>query len=283
MGPSAGRAGANGFQLVTHIRRVEGNRRLEASTAWTGAGGLQTACFFLEAVSQAAGWLIAASSGFTRRGLPIAMGSVRILGDAPPGAPVDLVAEVTNWRDLSAQLRGRVEHGGRLIGEARGICGLLDAEELEGSAAARAAFAALCSGPANGQGDPGDPSGVEPPGTPAIEALDARGARATWMVTGGQRLFADHFPRLPLLPGTLQLQALVDLAQTVAAAGNGQGWGLRELREIRFRRPVRPGERLTLEVEAGEHSAAGAVFAGRALVGGQRAASIEQIHLGPAA
>ncbi len=284
MAPSQGGATGSGFQLVTRIRRVEGNRRIVASTAWTGAGGLEPACFFLEAVSQAAGWLIAASTNFTRRGLPIAMGSARVLGEAPPGGPVDLVAEITNWRDLSAQLRGWVKSGGRVVGEAAGLCGLLDAEELEASAATHAAFAALHNTPANGRpGDHGDASHVEPPGTPSIDGMDARGARATWLVTGGERLFADHFPRRPLLPGTLQLQALVDLARAVAAAGNGHGWGLRELREVRFRRPVRPGEHLVLEVEARAQSAAGAVFAGRALVDGQRAISTEQIHIGPAA
>jgi 3-hydroxyacyl-[acyl-carrier-protein] dehydratase len=268
---------------VGHIRRVEGRGRIEASTAWTEAGGLQPACFFLEAVSQAAGWLIAASTNFTRRGLPLAIGSARVLGELPPGAPADLVAEITNWRDLSAQLRGSVVSRGRVVGEAAGLCGLVDAEELEASAATRAAFAALRNPPASRQGTTAGPRPVEAPGAPSIDALDARSGRATWLVTGGERLFADHFPRLPLLPGTLQLQALVNLAQAVVGAANGQGWVFRELREVRFRRPVRPGERLVLEVEARGHNPAGAALAGRALVDGQRAASIEQIHFGPAA
>ncbi len=48
---------AGAFQLVTSIRRMEINRRIEATTAWTEADRLRPAGFLLEALAQAAGWL----------------------------------------------------------------------------------------------------------------------------------------------------------------------------------------------------------------------------------
>ena len=99
-------------------------------------------------------------------------------------------------------------------------------------------------------------------------------------MAGGQQLFAAHFPRLPLLPGSLQVQALADLAREVGAAGNGHSGTLIEVQEVRFRRPVRPGERLTLEVETAERTPTRTVLTARAQVDGQRAASIEKIHFG---
>ncbi len=269
--------GAHGFQLVRAIRRVESSRRIKATTAWTGAGGLRPACFFLEAMSQAAGWLIAASTDFIRRGLPVAIGAFRFLAAPPAGSRVDLEAEIMAWRDTSAVVRGQASTGGRVLGEAEGICGLSPADQFEDPAATKATYAALLEGTAV---PPDAAHAVEPPGAPRIDALDARAGRATWLVAGGNGLFADHFPRFPVLPGSLQVQALADLAREVAEAGNGRGGSLIEVQNVRFRRPVRPGERLSLEVEAAERAPTRAILTARAQVDGQRAASIGKIHIG---
>ena len=90
---------ARGFQLVTGIRRVEAGRRIEATSMFTGAGGLRADCFLVEAVAQATGWLIAASTDFTRRALPLTIETVRFRAELPASRPWDLVAEVTGWRD----------------------------------------------------------------------------------------------------------------------------------------------------------------------------------------
>lgn len=268
------------FQLVYAIRSVERGRALQATTVWAGAGGLRFICFALEAVAQAAGWLITASTGFARRGLPLSIGAVRLLEEPGPGETVDLSAEITAWRDTSAVVRGRASCGGRLLGEAEAaLCALVPADELDDPLAARAGYEALLAA------EPGETriAGVaEPPGAPSIEALNAREGRATWLVTGGSGLFADHFPRFPVLPGSLQVQALVDLAQAVAAAGGPAGRADR-VRQVRFRRPVRPGERLTLEAALVARRPDRTIVRGRALLDGQRAASIEEIHITPAA
>jgi 3-hydroxymyristoyl/3-hydroxydecanoyl-(acyl carrier protein) dehydratase len=278
-----GAVGVQGFQLVTGIRRLEAGRRIEATTRFTGACDLRPECFLVEAVAQAAGWLIAASTDFTRRALPLAIETVRFRSEPPASLPWELVAEVTRWRDQSAQVRGWVSSGGRLLGEAEGaLCGMWQAEELEAPEATRSALAALRNAPRNGRGWHEAREVVPPPGAPLLEKVEARGGRATWLVTEGQRLFAHHFPRLPVLPGTLIIQSLVRLAQQVAAAGDGLRRPAVGLRQVRFRRPVRPGDQLILEVEAGRPTPEGVALAGRALLRGQRAASIGEIVLGPA-
>ncbi len=272
---------AGGFQLVTSIRRMEINRRIEATTAWTEADRLRPAGFLLEAVAQAAGWLIAASTGFVRRGLPLSVGEVRILADPIPGAPVDLQAEILAWRDSSAVLRGQASSGGRVLGKAdSGICGLLPADHLDDPAATHALYVALLAAPAAASGAR---AGAEPPGAPRIETLDAQRARATWDVAGGNDLFAEHFPRMPILPGSYQVQALVEMAGAVAGARNGSPGRLAAIRRVRFRRPVRPGDRVTLEAEMLERAPGRAVLTARARVTGEQAASIGEIHVGPTA
>src|SRR3712207_5560804 len=70
-------------------------------------------------------------------------------------------------------------------------------------------------------------------------------------VTATEWFFQGHFPRLPVMPGVLQVEAL---AQTMAVyvakqPGFGDRIGLfAGIEECRFKRVVQPGDRLRLEV-----------------------------------
>jgi 3-hydroxyacyl-[acyl-carrier-protein] dehydratase len=75
-----------------------------------------------------------------------------------------------------------------------------------------------------------------------------RGEKA---VTAGEWYFGGHFPGLPVMPGVMQVEAL---AQTMAIyVARQEGYGDRiglfaGIDEVRFKRIVQPGDRLTLEV-----------------------------------
>lgn len=70
-------------------------------------------------------------------------------------------------------------------------------------------------------------------------------------VTATEWFFQGHFPGLPVMPGVLQIEAL---AQTMAVyVARTEGFGSRmglfaAIDEVRFKRIVQPGDRLTLEV-----------------------------------
>jgi 3-hydroxyacyl-[acyl-carrier-protein] dehydratase len=70
-------------------------------------------------------------------------------------------------------------------------------------------------------------------------------------VTATEWYFQGHFPGLPVMPGVLQVEAL---AQTMAVyVARTEGFGNRmglfaAIDEVRFKRIVQPGDRLTLEV-----------------------------------
>jgi 3-hydroxyacyl-[acyl-carrier-protein] dehydratase len=70
-------------------------------------------------------------------------------------------------------------------------------------------------------------------------------------VTASEWYFQGHFPQLPVMPGVLQVEAL---AQTMAVyVARQEGFGDRiglfaAIDEVRFKRIVQPGDRLTLEV-----------------------------------
>jgi 3-hydroxyacyl-[acyl-carrier-protein] dehydratase len=75
-----------------------------------------------------------------------------------------------------------------------------------------------------------------------------RGEKA---VTATEWYFQGHFPGMPVMPGVLQVEAL---AQTMAVyVARQEGFGDRiglfaAIDEVRFKRIVQPGDRLTLEV-----------------------------------
>ena len=75
-----------------------------------------------------------------------------------------------------------------------------------------------------------------------------RGEKA---VTASEWYFQGHFPGMPVMPGVLQVEAL---AQTMAVyvarePGFGDRIGLfAAIDEVRFKRIVQPGDRLTLEI-----------------------------------
>jgi 3-hydroxyacyl-[acyl-carrier-protein] dehydratase len=70
-------------------------------------------------------------------------------------------------------------------------------------------------------------------------------------VTATEWFFQGHFPALPVMPGVLQVEAL---AQTMGVyVARTEGFGDRiglfaAIDEVRFKRIVQPGDRLTLEV-----------------------------------
>ena len=89
-----------------------------------------------------------------------------------------------------------------------------------------------------------------------VDVVDAcvpgRSVVARWRIEGSEPWLAGHFPGNPIVPGVLQLEALAQ-AGAVAVLAHPDHAGRLPLfggvEGARFRRPVRPGDELTLTVE----------------------------------
>jgi 3-hydroxyacyl-[acyl-carrier-protein] dehydratase len=94
--------------------------------------------------------------------------------------------------------------------------------------------------------------------------------RARYLVTGDEPFLAGHFPGNPVFPGVLQLEALAQ-AGAIAVLSDDRYRDRLPLfggvEDVRFRRIVRPGDELVLEVELERLSARGGWGRGRARVG----------------
>lgn len=82
-----------------------------------------------------------------------------------------------------------------------------------------------------------------------LEASTGR-ALAELIVSADSPLFAGHFPGQPVLPGIAHLALLQLVLGELSAPAAGFASAITEVRYLRLRRPVAPGDRLGLHIEA---------------------------------
>ena len=97
-------------------------------------------------------------------------------------------------------------------------------------------------------------------------------AVGTKNVTFNEPFFQGHFPNDPIMPGVLVIEALAQAAAVLIVASLGPDYEgttvyFSTVDEVKFRRPVRPGDVLKLEVVLERSKMMIYKFRGRALVG----------------
>lgn len=88
-----------------------------------------------------------------------------------------------------------------------------------------------------------------------LEVDVGRRAVALKNVSANEPYFAGHFPGQPVMPGVLICEAMTQVAGLAVKPGatgvpDGASMELLELRRVRFRHPVMPGDQLRIEVTA---------------------------------
>ncbi len=107
-------------------------------------------------------------------------------------------------------------------------------------------------------------------------------ARGIKNVSHNERWFLGHFPGMPVMPGMLLVEAIVQMGRILARENGGKGaWMVASLSDVKFTRLVRPGDQVVLEVKLTETKGAGYVFEGRGIVNNERALHVGQIVLVP--
>lgn len=97
---------------------------------------------------------------------------------------------------------------------------------------------------------------------------DAGTAVGTKAVSMAEPFFQGHFPGAPIMPGVLQVGAMVQAASLLATQGQAVNLRLVMLERVKFRKPVMPGDIMSVDVKATGTDANGALtFEAKTLTG----------------
>lgn len=129
------------FHLIDRVDSFEQSKSVRARKLtslsedyWEedGEGRLtMPAPFVLEALCQAATWLIMISTERAKRAALLSIGSVDWHGEVEPGEILEMVGEVGSFGNETAVVSGHVIVDGRTVLEAQDImCALIDADTL---------------------------------------------------------------------------------------------------------------------------------------------------------
>jgi 3-hydroxymyristoyl/3-hydroxydecanoyl-(acyl carrier protein) dehydratase len=229
-------------------------------------------CLVAEAVGQLAAWVAMAQLEFRRRPVAGLAGEVGILGRVAPGQILDLVIELESCDPDAVSYGGRARVGDAPVVElSRCVGPMLPLEEFDAPEAVREHFEILCGPGAT----PDRFRGIAEPELVLTDRDPGRWLRAAMHVPAvSEPFFADHFPRRPVFPGTLLLDAQMRLALRLAAdvLRPGPRACLQPLRaaDIKLRSFIQPGQVMELKAETLSETRGGVAIAIVGRMGGKQ-------------
>lgn len=261
------------FLLVDQITRIEPGIRARGGFTIPADLPDPSPCLLAEALGQLAAWVAMAKVEFRSRPVAGIAGEVRFHDMPAPGAAFDLEVELESCEADSILYAGCAYVGGTPIIELSRFVGpMLPMEDFDDPQAVRKHFELLCSTDKPIQGFLSDPALI--PRLDIIGRDPAKRLRAKMSVPTAAVFFADHFPRKPVLPGTLLLDAKVRLAARLAAEVLDPSRQTlikpTRIRNVKLRSFVHPGQTLEIDAEILTTSGSSTETALIAEVGGQR-------------
>lgn len=208
------------------------------------------ACLVAEAVGQLAAWVAMAQVNFRGRPIAALANETRFHGNVAPGAELELAVEIERCDDEAVAYAGRATCGDVLTIELIDCLGpMLPAAEFDAPEALAARFG-LLRGPG---APPGRFDGVPAPELVRGTGVPGENLAAVLHVPAVAPFFADHFPRRPVFPATLLLEAQLRLALQLAGEAPDLPAGTQpapvRMTHVKMRSFIPPGQLLTLDAQ----------------------------------
>jgi 3-hydroxymyristoyl/3-hydroxydecanoyl-(acyl carrier protein) dehydratase len=235
------------FSFVDRITSIEDGRRIRGHyTIPPGVSAFPLALVG-EAVGQLAAWAAMAAADFRQRPIAGLAARIELLREVAPGQVLELAAELEDVDTDSVHYNGTAQVSGGLVIRLTDCVGpmvpLADFDDPEGL---RRRFQELRE-----QG--ADVAGF--PGLPQLTLERTGGAPGLWVaasfrVPSEAPLFADHFPRRSVFPGSVlmyvNLQMAAALIDDMAQTDHGR-WMPATIQDMKLRSFIPPGANLQLQ------------------------------------
>jgi 3-hydroxymyristoyl/3-hydroxydecanoyl-(acyl carrier protein) dehydratase len=245
------------FSFVDRVSDFTAGKHATGTFAIPSRVAAFPACRVAEAVGQLAAW--GALSLIDFRGRPVAAlaTETRFHRAVGPGQTLTLDVDLDDCDDEVVAYSGNAHVDGQLVIELEHCLGpMLPVVEFDAPEALRARLDVLrTTGAAGGRFD-----GVQ---IPALEVTDHRASQslsATLRVPQHAAFFADHFPRRPVFPATLLLDAQIGLANRLAAdaiAGSSRVAVPSRMTNVKMRAFITPGQNVELTAQLAARNAGG--------------------------
>lgn len=261
------------FSIVDRITEIEPGTRARGHFTVPQDAPHLSPWLVAEAVGQLAAWAAMAKMDFRIRPVAGITGEVKIFQTVVPTARLNLEANLESCESDAVLYGGRGHVGGDPIIELNRCVGpMLPMEDFDDPDVVRHYFELLCGEGAPFPGFSSD--GIPSPEVTLIDHDPGKRTRAEMRIPESAQLFADHFPRKPIFPGTLLLHAQVQLALRIAleAIDPSKSTLLRPTRisNVKLRSFVDPGTALEMSAEVIATSPDSVTLALGAEAGGQR-------------
>ena len=202
-----------------------------------------------EAAGQLAAWNAMASLDYKVRPVAGLAAEIRFFSDVRPGQRLDIEVSIESCELDAVSYSAWVDADGvRVLELDHSVGPMLPMEAFDSPDAVRERFELLCG--------PGAPSGrfegVPEPDMEIVERVPEQRAVAMLRVPKEAPFFSDHFPRRPVYPGTLLLDAHISVSLQFAAESTRWPPGTRlaatRIPGMKMRSFTLPGEVLELVV-----------------------------------
>ena len=234
------------FSFVDRITEfIDGSRA--RGVFWVPQGiRVFPSCLVAEAVGQLAAWVAMSEVDFRGRPVAALATETRFLGVVLPGDVLELAVEIEDCDDNMVSYGGNASVEGRQMIELKHCLGpMLPVEDFDAPEALRERLSLL-----RDRGAPrGRFPGVDLPETVVIERVPGKSVRANLNVPREATFFADHFPRNPVFPATLLLDAQIRVAAELVEKSCGPQFAspvASRMTHFKMRSFITPGQEVEL-------------------------------------
>jgi 3-hydroxymyristoyl/3-hydroxydecanoyl-(acyl carrier protein) dehydratase len=260
------------FSFVDRITALEPGRWARGRFAVPAGLPEFSTCLVAEAVGQLAAWVAMAQAEFRRRPVAALSGEMRIVREAAPGEILDLGVEIESGDSDTVAFAGWARLADApVLALSRCVGPMLPLEDFDAPETVRGDFQTLCGPGAR----PGRFRGVAKLHLVLIDRVPGQRLRAAMEIPVSAPFFADHFPRRPVFPASLLLDAQIRLALRLAGETLPPGPRLRPARvtDVKMRAFILPGQALEIETAMWSATDGRAELSLGAMVDGKRVAT----------